>query len=98
MRRTTLSILLIGGILCLVPLAWFQHTLNQSSGRHWTREAERAADRLCRALRAADLVLAGRFPADSPDGADDLLQLVSAEGLELLHLARGMGGLPGAQD
>ena len=90
MRRRTLSVLLIGGILCLVPLAWFQHTLGQRSARHWTGQAELAANRLCRALRAADLVLAERFPADSPDGADDLLQLVSAEGLErILSLPGG---------
>jgi EAL domain-containing protein (putative c-di-GMP-specific phosphodiesterase class I) len=97
MRRTTLSILLIGGTLCLVLLAWFQHTLGQRSARHWTGQAELAANRLCRALRAADLVLAERFPADSPDGADDLLQLVSAEGLErILSLPAGTEAAPPA--
>jgi hypothetical protein len=41
-------------------------------------------------LRAADLVLARRFPADAPGGADDLLQLVAAEGLErILSLPAG---------
>jgi len=82
MRRTSLSILLIGGSLCLAPLLWFQHALDQRAHRQWTRQAERSANRLCRALRAADLVLAGRTPSDAPGGADDLLQLVGLDGLE----------------
>lgn len=80
MRRKTLCILLIGGSLCLIPLVWFQQALDDRSRRHWTREAERAASRLCRALQATDLVLAGRPLA--PASADHLLKLVAPEGLE----------------
>jgi hypothetical protein len=80
LRRTTLSVLLIARSLCLVPLVWFPHTLDQRNGRHRTRAARRAANRLWRARRAADLALAGWFPAAAPESAHDLFNCWTLKG------------------
>jgi EAL domain-containing protein (putative c-di-GMP-specific phosphodiesterase class I) len=95
MRLKTLTVLLIGGSLCLVPLLWFQHALDHRSRSHWTREAERATSRLCRALQATDLVLARRPPAATPDSAEHFLKLVAPDGLErIAFLPAGTVGAP----